>query len=1057
MLMIKARYYISILLLLLSKITYSQEANFIHYQVENGLSHSAVICTLQDQQGFMWFGTIYGLNRFDGKTFRVFRRSNEPGSLGGNFILSLFQDDNGLIYVGTDKGAYVYDPHNEKFRFLDKRMNGDIRAITKDTKGNIWFVSGGSLFRYHTASDSLYNVRHAFEATSACMGSDGHLWASSTDGKIAVYDPLKNVFTSYDLYDHSPASSTQWIQKIVCLGKDSIWICTNTQGIKLFDLRTHTYKDFLSTAPDHTEIYARDIIQRNPDEYWVASESGIYIYHLQSGDIINLRKKYNDPYSLSDNAVYSFCEDKEGGIWAGTYFGGINYFPQPYTAFEKFFPQTGIPSLSGNAVREIHPDRYGHLWIGTEDGGLNKFTIANGAFSNIKPLPPPQTGLSHTNIHGLMVTGDSLWIGTFEHGLDILDIPSGRFIRHYKAGPAAHQLRSNFIYAMLRTRNGDILICTTRGLYQYNRGRDDFEEVTEVPSYMFYTAVFEDSDGTIWLGTVRDGLYYYNRRTGKKGYYLHNPANPNSVSDNRTNSIFEDSHHRLWLATDNGLCLFHREQNNFTTYDIRHGFLSNMIFSILEDKRGLLWISTSKGLGCFSPAMEKAVVYTKANGLLNDQFNYNSGYQDSSGNMYFGSVKGMIRFNPDHFLRNHFLPPVYITGFQVFNKEAQVGDILKKSISYTDTIVLSHDQSSFSIDFAALSYTSPEMTAYAYKMEGLEKDWTYLETNRKVYFTKLSPGTYRFMVKAANSGGSWGETPRVLFIKILPPFWASYPAYAIYALLLCSIAYAIIRWYHQRALQKQKRQMELLAHEKEKEVYQAKIEFFTHLAHEIRTPLTLIKGPMEKVIRHAAEVPQVQKNLRIMERNTDRLLDLTSQLLDFRKTEIHGFSLNFVRTDIPELLKENHLRFTPAAEQKNIKFKIELSSLHFFAYVDAEALYKILGNLLNNAIKYAATKASIHLLPVSEGDITFTILVKNDGYIIPPEMKDKIFEPFFRAKATAAQSGTGIGLSLSRSLTILHKGTLELLPPEAGVNVFSLTLPVHQEIEFNLSKWKISH
>lgn len=214
---------------------------------------------------------------------------------------------------------------------------------------------------------------------------------------------------------------------------------------------------------------------------------------------------------------------------------------------------------------------------------------------------------------------------------------------------------------------------------------------------------------------------------------------------------------------------------------------------------------------------------------------------------------------------------------------------------------------------------------------------------------------------------------------------------------------------------------------------------------------------MEKVIRKADEVPMIRKNLRIMERNTDRLLELTSQLLDFRKTEINGFSLNFVRTDISELLKENHLRFTPAAEQQDIRFKIELSSLHFFAYVDSEALHKILGNLINNAIRYAATRASIHLMPVGENDATFTILVKNDGYIIPAEMKEKIFEPFFRAKATADKSGTGIGLSLSRSLTLLHKGTLELIPTDGTLNVFSLTLPVHQEIEFNLSKWKANH
>lgn len=523
------------------------------------------------------------------------------------------------------------------------------------------------------------------------------------------------------------------------------------------------------------------------------------------------------------------------------------------------------------------------------------------------------------------------------------------------------------------------------------------------------------------------------------------------------NGIYEDSRQQLWLATDDGLCMLNRQTGTFTTYGTHNGFLSNMMFSILEDSRQQLWVTTSKGLACFTPATGNVFVYTKAHGLLNDQFNYSSAYKDSSGNMYFGSVKGMIRFNPATFVNNNYQPSIYITGFQVLNKEAAVGDILKKSISLTDTITLAHDQSSFSIDFAALSYTSPEMTAYAYKMEGLDKDWTYLKTNRKAFFTKLSPGHYRFLVKSANSANNWNLQPRELYITILPPFWASYPAYAVYAILLCTIVFLALRWYHQRAEQKQKRQLEILEHEKEKEIYQAKIEFFTHLAHEIRTPLTLIKGPMEKVIRKSEEVPLIQKNLRIMERNTDRLLELTNQLLDFRKTEINGFSLNFVHTDISELLKLNHLRFTPAAEQQHIRFKIELSSLHFFAYVDAEAMNKIIGNLINNAIRYAATRASVHLLPVNAHDNTFTILVKNDGELIPMEMKEKIFEPFFRARSTPDKPGTGIGLSLSRSLTILHKGSLELINGEADMNVFSLTLPVHQDIEFNLSKWKTNH
>ncbi|CAL1519781.1 two-component regulator propeller domain-containing protein [Chitinophaga sp. MM2321] len=1050
------RHIISCLLfvLIVHQTLYSQSPGFVHYQVENGLSNNTVICTMQDKQGFMWFGTKDGLNRFDGYTFRVFRHDPEDtSSLGNNFIWSLYEDDHGMLYVGTDKGLYLYNPASEQFRPIGPKADLEIRAIDKDAAGNIWFISGIQLYRYNPQTNSLHSPAGYPNASAICRTPAGKIWLSSPEGKIAVYDRAKDSFTSYSLFDHSNKPAAYWTTKILATSEDTLLVGTTDQGVKLFSAKTYTYTDILPYNSDKTEIYARDLLQRSADEYWIASETGIFIYHLSTGKFTNLQKKYNDPYAISDNAVYSLFKDKEGGIWAGTYFGGINYFPQQYAPFEKFFPKTGENALGGNAVREICPDKYGQLWIGTEDGGLNKLSLSTGNITNIKPQGK-QNSLSHTNIHGLLVTGDTLWIGTFEHGLDLMHIPSGKFLRHYAAGNGKYDMRSNFVYSIIQTHTGQVLLCTSRGLYRYNRQQDGFDLVQEVPSYIFYTTVFEDSRGTIWLGTIRDGLYYYHPETGKKGLYLHDENNIRSLGNNHVNRVFEDSRHRIWAGTEDGLCLLNEQQRDFTRYTTRNGLLSNMIFGMLEDDKQHLWITTSKGLACLSPETGKTKVYTKASGLLNDQFNYNSAYKDSSGNMYFGSVRGMIRFNPDKFLPDNFMPPIYITGFQVFNNPLHVGGTLKKAINVTDTIVLTHDQSSFSIDFAALSYTAPEMTEYAYKMEGLDKDWTHLETNRKAFFTKLSPGTYHFMVKAANSSGNWSIHPRLLTIRILPPFWASYPAYALYLILCGGIIYLLISSYHRRAEQKHKRSMELLEHEKEKEIYEAKIEFFTNVAHEIRTPLTLIKGPMEKVIRKSEAVPDIQKNLRIMERNTNRLLDLTNQLLDFRKTEINGYRLNFVKTNIPDLLKENHLRFIPAAEQKEIRFKIELSSLHFFAYVDMEALHKILSNLINNAIKYADSCVYIQLLPVAETDTTFTIQVKNDGHIIPPEIAEKIFEPFYRGKAAESQPGTGIGLAIARSLTILHKGKLVLIRSDNNLNTFVLTLPVHQEIEFNLSKWK---
>ena len=511
----------------------------------------------------------------------------------------------------------------------------------------------------------------------------------------------------------------------------------------------------------------------------------------------------------------------------------------------------------------------------------------------------------------------------------------------------------------------------------------------------------------------------------------------------------------MWFATENGLCKLNKGTNDFKRYTTANGLPSDFTIAILEDEEKHLWISTTKGLVQFNPRTENLNVYTKANGLLTDQFNFSSASKDGDGKMFFGSAKGLVSFNPSEFKRNVFTPQVYITGFQVNNKDLSIAtdqSPLKKSITYTDKITLKNNQSTFSIDFAALSYTAPEMSQYAYKMVGLDKDWVYLEANRKAYFTGLPAGNYEFKVKAANSSGVWNERETKLVIEILPPWWASWWAYTIYGLIGILVIYFSVRNYHKNISEKNRRKIELLEIAKEKEIFQAKIEFFTNVAHEIKTPLTLIKGPLEKVIKKAVDIPDVNNRLRIMEKNTNRLIDLTNQLLDFRQTEIKGFSLSFVKADISELLKETFLNFKLLAEQKNLAFAIKLPRAKIYGYIDVEALNKILSNLFSNAIKYADKTVQVHLLPFKAGDNFFTIEIKNDGYIIPYNMRDKIFEPFFRLKETEKQKGTGIGLALSRSLTELHKGILDLKEPENNLNTFLLKLPIHQQNEFDLSE-----
>ena len=1048
--MLNFKIYILAAFIFLADSLYGQSYYFRHYQVENGLSNNATICSLQDKKGFLWFGTKDGLNRFDGYSFKIFRNSpDDSGSIGSNFIRCLFEDTNGILWAGTENGLYQYDAITESFSLLEGTANGPIRDIRMDNKGNLWFIWGFTLIRYNKIKKELepYEINTHFEATSICTSSDGIIWASTTIGLLEKYNPLSNSFTAIDVFSHSAPPVSKWVERVYATTQGKILIGTSNQGAKLFDIQTNTYKDILTYNVNKTEIFVRNFVQTAADECWIATESGIFIYNLNTGHVINLQKKYNDPYSISDNAVYCFVKDKEGSIWAGTYFGGINYYPKQHTAFKKFFPRLNENSLSGNVVREIHQDNVGNLWIGTEDAGLNKLDTATKLFTHFEPAGDKQS-ISSTNIHGLLVTGNEVWIGTFENGLDVLNIKTGLVEYHYSRGLEEHSLKSNFIYCIAQMSTGEIMLGTTVGAYVFNRTSDDFSPLPGMPLNNWYTGILKDEQGFIWAGTYGNGVNYFNTKTKTSGNFRYDKADKNSLCSDRVNSIFEDSKKNLWFATEGGLCRLNRPGNNFRRYTTQNGLPSDFILNLLEDEKNNLWLSTSKGLVCFDPVTEQTIIYSRVNGILSDQFNFSSAYKDQQGTMYFGSVKGMISFNPNEFLTDAFVPPVYITGFQIFNKElsiAKSGSPLAQSIITTDKIVLDHNQSTFSIDFASLSYTAPEMLEYSYQMEGLDKDWIYLKTNRKVYFTELSPGTYIFKVKASNSSGVWNKQETTLVIEILPPWWASPWAYSGYVIAALLIIYYLLRNYHNRTEEKNRRKIEALESAKEKEIFQAKIEFFTNVAHEIRTPLTLIKGPLEKVIRNTTGLPVIKDSLKIMERNTNRLIDLSNQLLDFRQTEIKGFSLTCVKADITELLEDTFLNFKPLAEQKNLGFYIDVPAIRLFAWVDIEAFNKILTNLFSNAVKYAATRVFVNLLPFDKEANCFTIEIKNDGYLVPFEMKEKIFEPFFRLEATAKQKGTGIGLALSRSLAQLHKGVLDIKQPENSLNVFYLTMPVNQE------------
>ncbi|RYY10395.1 MAG: hybrid sensor histidine kinase/response regulator, partial [Chitinophagaceae bacterium] len=425
----------------------------------------------------------------------------------------------------------------------------------------------------------------------------------------------------------------------------------------------------------------------------------------------------------------------------------VNYYPKQHFSFQKFFPDYSENSISGSAVREICQDHDGNIWIGTEDAGISKLNPVTKKLIRFQPTGSP-TSIANSNIHGLIVVGNHLWIGTFEHGLDVMDIETGKVIKHYRSGAGPNDLKSNFIVSLMQTREGDIYVGTSNGLFKYNAAGDNFQPANAFDGSGFISCLMQDNEGTIWIGTHGRGVFYFNKQSQQSGHFENEPHNKNGLTTNVVNALYQDSYNHIWIATEGGgLCRLNRNKKDFTRFTTHEGLASNFIFKVIEDQQQTLWISTSKGLVSMPVKGGRTTVYTKANGLLNDQFNYNSGYKDANGNLYFGSVRGMIVFNPTSFYQSKFVPPLYITGFQVNNKELAINPDkqgLKNTILFADKITLPYDQSSVSLDFAALGFTSPERTEYSYKMDGADNDWTVIQSNRRVYYTNLKPGTYTF-------------------------------------------------------------------------------------------------------------------------------------------------------------------------------------------------------------------------------------------------------------------------------------------------------------------------
>ncbi len=1062
---------------------------FEHLTIEEGLSQNTITAIIQDRNGFLWFGTRDGLNRFDGYDFKVFR--NDPknnGSISDNYIWSLYEDAQGVLWVGTRGGGLnKYDPETEYFERLNHRPNDNkslsdngVRTIFEDHRGVLWIgTDTGGLNRYNPFDGSFKHFRH----------KNGVANSISHDRVYSIHEDSKGV----------------------------MWIGT-LRGLNKFNRQDQTFEHFVhnDALPDslsHNTV--RVIFEDKKGTLWVGTQNGgLNRYNSQSKTFTHFRHSPNDPNSLSNNFVFSILEENDGKLWIGTWGGGLNSFDRKTGRFEAFrFEASNRSSLSNDFVYALHQDKQGMLWIGTNGGGANKYDVDKSHFGHFRHLESDDNSLSENNVKSIFEDRNGiLWIGTRGSGLNQYDPHNGDFV-HFRHDPSIPgSISKGEVYTIYQDSKGVLWVGTASGLNRFNQLTGQFTLFQHNPFDPFslsnnrVKAIFEDAEGTLWLGTWGGGLNRYDRKTGRFIQFRHKDKDKDSLSHDSVMSVLEDnkgnlwvatiggglnrldtftgkferfkhkntdrnslSHDRvlsmhegakgiLWLGTSIGLNKFDPAKGKFTQYLKKDGLANDVILGILEDNQGFLWLSTNQGLSRFDPLKETFKNYDVKDGLQSNEFNLGAYFRSKSGKLYFGGINGFNGFYPEDIKDNNEIPNVVLTDFKLFNQSVSIEHLkpqdtsqamangtdfyLPKAIDKIKKLTLGYQQSLVSFQFSALHYANPMKNNYAYKLEGWDTDWVYTDAKRRfATYTKLDAGNYIFSVKASNKDGYWNEQPKSLSIEVLPPPWETWWAYTFYVLSITGVFMAFIQ------NQRQKVNAEREVNRKLKQVDRLKDQFLANTSHELRTPLNGIIGLAESLMDGVAgQLPTLaNQNLAMVVTSGKRLSNLVNDLLDFSKLKDHNLVLHTKPLDLHSMTNMVMTMSRPLVGEKPLelinKVPINLKAVE----ADEDRLLQILHNLVGNAIKF--TERGCVTVTARRRKDWLRITIEDTGIGIPKDKFDSIFESFEQVEdsATRLQSGTGLGLAVSKQLVELHGGTIEVESTVGQGSVFHFSLPTSEE------------
>ncbi len=1076
----------------------SPQPVFEHLSIENGLSHNTVTSIIQDHKGLMWFGTSDGLNLYDGYRFTVFKSNiYDSLSISGNRITRIFEDSRGRLWIGTRNGLNLFDRENFNFQRYpllpldNQEQNTFVKAIYEDTQQRVWVGSyGNGLFlldeKTRTFNPVPLNAGNTAEEKKLDLlvsdiyeDSRGNFWIATGRTGIILYDTDRRI-SEFKSFTRDEPARNSFVKTIFEDKEGELWVCTEQQGIFRIDPASWKLIHYLYEPGENSlsNNIVKDVLQDQSGRLWFATDGGgINIFDKKTETFSHYTFDIGEPFSLSSNAVYTFFKDPNEIIWIGTFGGGINIMDPNKKPFLHFTQEENNPrSLSHPAVLSFGEDKAGSIWIGTDGGGLNRFDPETRQFRPFKHEPSDNSSLSSNAVTSIHIdSGNRIWVGTFAGGLNRFDPLTGKFTRYRHNPDDAQSLINDNVWVIEELDEERLLVGTLAGLDVFNPLTSEFSHhlITSESEKTVNNRILDlmvVSEKEIWVGS--NGLWKLNLISGvMKSVPL--IIGKDTLSWNfDVREIFRDSRNQIWIGTEGGgLLKYLPAEKAFRLNTMEEGLPNNAIHEIQEDSQGYLWISTNGGLARLDTETGVFRNYDASDGLQSSQFSYSASLHTRGGLMLFGGVNGFNLFAPGEIKDNPFQPPVLFTDFRLFNREVGLNtesSPLKAHISMTDEITLKHNQSVISFEFAALNYTSTGKNQYEFIMEGFEDEWNRVGNQRTATYTNLDPGEYVFRVRASNNDGVWNTEGASLNLTVLPPFWETKFAFVLYGIIILLMLFSYRQYSINRAHMKNEIRIKEMEKKQIENVNQMKMQFFTNISHEFRTPLTLILAPLQKLATRDDLDQQVTRLHSIMYRNANRLLRLINQLMDLRKIEKGSMDLRVSENDIVSYVKDIMMAFNNQASDKTILYSFESDLSFLKIWFDADKLDKIIYNLLSNAFKFTPEGGKITLrirvkspeevqkmgrktfrrktsrLPENLNNGYVEITVKDNGPGIPVEKVDKIFDRFYQIplKESYRQQGTGIGLSLAKDLAILHQGDLTASSVPGKGSKFKVYLPL---------------